>query len=360
MAIPCAGRGSQHPAPTIAHTLMLNLPISKGKQARAQRIVIYGPEGIGKSTLASASPNPLFLDTEMGTGQLEVDRLDIENLGQIGATINALLNEQHEYKTVVLDTADNLWRLCADSICAENNWTDIEKPGFGKGYAMAADKFRIVLGWFDRLIARGINVVIVSHAKVDKVNPPDNAEYSKYCIKVSAPTKQAEASREFLKEWCDSLLFCNFDMTVDSAKGKAVGTKHDRVVNTVPAPAWEAKNRYSLPETLPMTAETMQAIFKAAGVATVAPQQPAPAPVGEMPAPEPEPAPAATQPKGYEQAVEREKEVLTAFFVGTGKLQPGQTLADLPANIAAALKARPQQALDRAMAWWEQNGKEQA
>lgn len=331
---------------------MLNLPISKGKQARAQRIVIYGPEGIGKSTLASAAPNPLFLDTEMGTGQLEVDRLDIENLGQIGATINALLNETHEYKTVVLDTADNLWRLCADSICAENNWADIEKPGFGKGYAMAADKFRIVLGWFDRLIARGINVVIVSHAKVDKVNPPDNAEYSKYCIKVSAPTKQAEASREFLKEWCDSLLFCNFDMTVDSSKGKAVG-QHKRVVNTVPAPAWEAKNRYNLPETMPMSPDTMQAVFAAAQGAAETRQQP------QAPA-ESEPAPTATQPKGYEQAVEREREVLTAFFVGTGKLQPGQTLEDLPANIAAALKARPQQALDRALAWCEQNGKEVA
>lgn len=332
---------------------MLNLPISKGKQARPQRIVIYGPEGIGKSTLASAAPSPLFLDTEMGTGQLAVDRLDIENLGQIGATLNALLNETHEYKTVVLDTADNLWRLCADSICAENNWTDIEKPGFGKGYAMAAEKFRIVLGWFDRLIARGINVVIVSHAKVDKVNPPDNAEYSKYCIKVSAPTKQAEASREFLKEWCDSLLFCNFDMTVDSTKGKAVGTKHDRVVNTVPAPAWEAKNRYSLPETMPMNAETMQAIFQAAqGGAQQPAQAPSPAPVKKVPAAAESPAPAAPQAS--------DEEVLTAFFIGTGKLQQGQGLDQLPANIAAALKARPEQALAKAKAWCEQHGKEQA
>lgn len=327
---------------------MLNLPIQRGRQARAQRIVIYGPEGIGKSTLASAAPAPLFLDTEMGTGQLEVDRLDIETLDQIGATINELLSQQHEYKTAVLDTADNLWRLCADYVCAENKWSDIEKPGFGKGYAMAADKFRIVLGWFDRLISRGINVVIVSHAKVDKVNPPDNAEYSKYCIKVSAPAKQAEASREFLKEWCDSLLFCNFDMTVDSSKGKAVG-KHERVVNTVPAPAWEAKNRYSLPEAMPMTAETMQAIFQAAqGGAQQPAQAPAPAEVEEVPAQAPAPA----QPS--------DEEVLTAFFVGTGKLQPGQTLADLPANIAAALKARPEQALAKALAWFAQNGKEQA
>lgn len=327
---------------------MLNIPIKKGRQARAQRIVIYGPEGIGKSTLASAAPAPLFLDTEMGTGQLDVDRLDVTCLDHIGATINELLNQPHEYKTVVLDTADNLWRLCADSVCAENKWKDIETPGFGKGYSVAADKFRIVLSWFDHLISKGINVVIVSHAKVDKVNPPDNAEYSKYCIKVSAPTKQAEASREFLKEWCDSLLFCNFDMTVDSSKGKAVG-KHERVVNTVPAPAWEAKNRYNLPETMPMTAETMQAIFEAAqGGAQKAAQTPAPAPVEEVPAAAPAPAQAS------------DEDVLKAYFIGIGKLQPGQTLADLPANIAAALKARPEKALATARMWLIAKGKEVA
>lgn len=329
---------------------MLNLPIKRGRQARAQRIVIYGPEGIGKSTLASAAPSPLFLDTEMGTGQLEVDRLNIDCLDNISYTLNELLTQPHEYKTVVLDTADNLWRLCADYVCAENKWSDIEKPGFGKGYAMASDRFRLVLGMFDRLIASGVNVVVVSHAKVDKVNPPDNAEYSKYCIKVAAPAKQAEASREFLKEWCDCLLFCNFDMTVDSSKGKAVG-KSKRVVNTVPAPAWEAKNRYNLPETMEMTAESMRAIFAAAqGGAQQPAQAPAPAPVVETPSDAAAPAPAPAQAS--------DEKMLTAFFVGTGKLQQGQTLADLPANIAAALKARPQQALAKAKAWHEQNGKE--
>lgn len=336
---------------------MLNLPIKKGRQTRAQRIVIYGPEGIGKSTLASAAPKPLFLDTEMGTGQLNVDRLNIECLDNISYTINELLTTPHEYQTIVLDTADNLWRLCADKVCAENNWTDIEKPGFGKGYSMAADRFRLTLSMLDRLIAAGVHVVIVSHAKVDKVNPPDNAEYSKYCIKVSAPTKQAEASREFLKEWCDALLFCNFDMTVDSAKGKAVG-KSQRVVNTVPAPAWEAKNRYNLPESMDMTAETMQAIFEAAqGGAQQPAQVPAQVPVQ---APTPTPADAGTSPAQVPADPQAsDEEVLTAFFVGTGKLQEGQGLDQLPPNIAAALKARPEQALAKAKAWCEQNGKEE-
>lgn len=322
---------------------MLNIPIKKGKQARAQRLVIYGPEGIGKSTMASHAPKPLYLDTEMGTGQLDVDRVEVSTLEQISITIHELLNQQHDYKTVVLDTADNLWRLCADSIVAENKgWKDIESPGYGRGYAMASDRFRLVLDRLDSLINAGVNVVVVSHAKVERVSPPDNAEYSKYCIKVSAPTKQAEVARDTLKEWCDCMLFCNFDTTVDSSKGKAVG-KHERVVHTTPAPAWEAKNRYQLPETMPLTAESMRAIFEAA---CAAPQQPTPTLVKETPTPAAEEVQEATH-----AAQVTEEDELVYYFTGTGKLQPGQSLSDLPEKIAAALKARPEQALAAARKW---------
>lgn len=324
-------RGLQHRG-----TLYMNIPIKKGKQARAQRIVVYGPEGIGKSTLASYAPKPLFLDTEMGTGQLEVDRVEVEVLDHISYAINELLSSQHEYRTVVLDTADNLWRLCADSIVAENKgWKDIEAPGFGKGYSMAADRFRLVLGHFDRLINAGINVVIVSHAKTTTINPPDNAEYSKYCIKVSAPNKQAEASRELLKEWCDCLLFCNFDTTVDSSKGKAC--RHERAVYTTCAPAWEAKNRYGLPDKLDMTAESMQLIFeKACGSAA-----PASAPA-KVEAP---------QQVTTDEQTDNTEQLLVQYFRGTGRLQACEGLDKLPQKIQEALKARPKEALCAAVKW---------
>ncbi|MBQ8238907.1 MAG: AAA family ATPase [Oscillospiraceae bacterium] len=332
---------------------MLNIPISKGKQTRAQRIVIYGPEGIGKSTLASSAPSPLFLDTEMGTGQLDVDRVEAYNFEQVTATINALLIEDHEYKTLVLDTTDNLKRYCEEAVMNENNWDSLEKPGYGKGFRVAFERFKLLIGLLDQLIFKGINVVNICHTKVLRITPPDSADYNKYCLKVSDSNKENDDSRLFLKEWSDCVLFCNYDTVVNSSQQKAV--KHERVVHTTSSPAWEAKNRYGLPEAMPMTAETMQAIFQAAqGGAQQPAQVPAQAQVEEVPAQAPSPA----QAQGYEQAAKREREVLTAFFVGTGKLQPGQTLEDLPANIAAALKARPQQALDRALAWCEQHGKE--
>lgn len=320
--------------------------IKKGKQTRAQRIVIYGVEGIGKSTLAASAPAPLFLDTENGTGQLNVDRVEVQTLGDIGSAIAELSQQLSagscEYKTLVLDTADNLWRLCADSICAENNWTDIEKAGYGKGYAMASDRFRIVLSHMDTLMKKGMHVVIVSHAKIDKISPPDNAEYSKYAIKVSAPNRQAEASRELLKEWCDSLLFCHYDTTVDSSKGKAVG-QHKRVVSTTCSPAWEAKNRYNLPESMDMSPETLPAIFEAAGCALNAPAE-----APQSPQNVPTVQPSANTPEELQTNAD---DILVRYFTGIGKLQLGQGLEDLPENLKAALKARPEAALAKAREW---------
>ena len=314
---------------------------------RAQRITIYGVEGIGKSTLAASAPNPLFIDTEMGTAQLDVARVEAYEFEHVVATIQALLTEEHEYRTLVLDTADNLKRYCEEVTLRENKWKSLETPGFGKGFRMAFEKFKLLVNLLDQLIFRGIHVLNICHAKVLRINPPDTSEYNKYCLKVSDSNKDNDDSRLFLKEWSDCVLFCNYDTTVSSSQQKA--TKHERVIHTTSSPAWEAKNRYGLPETMPMNAESMRAIFEAAQGGA---QQPAPAPapdqVEEAPAQAPAPAQAS------------DEEVLTAFFVGTGKLQQGQTLADLPANIAAALQARPEKALAKAKAWYAQNGKEQA
>jgi hypothetical protein len=319
---------------------MLNIPIKRGKQMRAQRICVYGPEGIGKSTLASYAPKPLFLDTEMGTSFLNISRVEATTFEQVTATIQALIQEQHNYQTLVLDTADNLKRYCEESVMRENNWKSLETPGYGKGFRIAFERFKLLITLLDQLINRGIHIINICHAKVLRINPPDNAEYNKYCLKVSDSNKENDDSRLFLKEWSDCVLFCNFDTVVNSSQSKAI--KQERVIYTTSSPAWEAKNRYELPEKMPMTAESMQQIFAAACGSVQQPaEQPAPAPMVENPTPAPAESVAATT----------DEDLLVGYFTAMGKLQLGQGLEHLPANIAAALKARPDKALEKAREW---------
>ena len=338
---------------------------------RAQRVVIYGPEGIGKSTLAANNmPAPLFLDTEDGTCQLDVDRVPVRSVDDLREAMAALLAEAKagtcEYKSVVLDTADRLWMMCADYVCAENNWKDIEQPGYGKGYAVVAGKFRSLFGGFDKLMRAGLHVCIVCHAKVDRIVPPDNTEYNKYLIKISAPNKQAEQSREYVKEWCDTLLFCHYQIAVDQEKRRLVGGGNEavRVVSTVPTPAWEAKNRFGLPAELPMEAGVLAALFAEPEELRITNyelriENSAASPQGEVTTSgatrkeEEKAQVAAIKPSSSEKTEGNsgEEALLVEFFVATGKLKPGEGLDKLPESVKQALATRREAAVAKAKAW---------
>lgn len=308
--------------------------------SRAQRVVIYGPEGIGKSTLAANNmPKPLFLDTEDGTCQLDVDRVPVRSIDDLREAMAALLAEAKagtcEYKSVVLDTADRLWLMCADYVCAENSWKSIEQAGYGKGYTVASEKFRALFDGFDKLMRVGFNVCIICHAKVDRIVPPDNTEYNKYLIKICAPNKQAETAREYVKEWCDTLLFCHYQIAVDQEKKRLVGGGNEatRVVSTVPTPAWEAKNRFGLPAELPMEAGVLSSLFTGEQAEQVEAAKPV---VAE---------------KAAEKTGGTEDELLVEFFVANGKLQEGQGLDALPEAVKQALATRREAAIAKAKAW---------
>ena len=313
------------------------MQIIKGKQARAQRVVIYGVEGIGKSTLASNAPAPLFLDTENGTAHLDVDRVNVNTLEDLREACAMLERDEHEYKTLVLDTADNLNRMCADAICAESGKKSIEDFPYGKGYIAAFERFRLVLAFFDRLLTKGINIVVLAHAKITTISLPDASEYSKYCIKVCAPNKQAEQARELLKEWCDTLLFCKYDVVVNSAEKKAVG-ESKRVVCTTSAPAWEAKNRLGLPDTMDMTADVVRRALHVGEPCASDEPASTPAPVAAAPAPTADP--------------EAEDALLLDYFRnGKHVLNDSETLEQLPPRIKTALQTRRADALARAHEW---------
>ena len=240
------------------------MKITKGKRARAQKVVIYGTEGIGKSSLASQFPEPLFIDTEGSTDNMVVARLD-------KPTSWIMLNNQIAFikanptvcKTLVIDTIDWAESLCVDNLCAMHGKKGIEDFGYGNGYVYAKEEMGRFLNKLQDLIEIGINVVLTAHAQIRKFELPDEmGSYDKYELKLGKKTSSQTAP--LVKEWADLLLFCNYKTYLisqeKSTKKKAQGNQ--RVMYTEHNPAWDAKNRHGLPSELPLDYNSIAHIFK--------------------------------------------------------------------------------------------------
>ena len=168
-------------------TLNGTLAIRRGKITRPQKVVIYGPEGVGKSTLAGQTPDPVFLDIEGGTHHLDVDRFDAAATWDgITSAVAQLAKSDHPFRTLVLDTADWLEKRLAEHLCRKGNKESIEEFGYGKGWVILAEEFARFLGSLDSLLARGMNVVFLAHATVKKFESPDQAgSYDRFELKLS-------------------------------------------------------------------------------------------------------------------------------------------------------------------------------
>lgn len=265
---------------------MSKYAVTAGVQDSPVKTVLYGPEGIGKSTFASHFPNPVFIDTEGGTKRLNVKRLPQPTSWAM------LLDEVAEVRkgsvpcgTLVIDTADWAERLCIQAVCAKAKVNGIEDFGYGKGYTYVKEEFSKLLDALEEVLNAGHNVVVLAHAAITKFEQPDAVgNYDRWTMKTS---KQVAP---LLREWCDMLLFANYKTVVEkassspNAKNKASGGK--RVLYTTHHACWDAKNRFGLPEEVP---------FEYASIAHCLPGGSAPAaaqtPVQHAPAPAPQPKP---------------------------------------------------------------------
>ncbi|MBQ3265231.1 MAG: AAA family ATPase [Ruminococcus sp.] len=219
--------------------------ISRGRIHTAQKVVIYGPEGIGKSTFASMFPEPLFCDTEGSTKALDVMRFDRPDSAQmIYECIDYVKAHPDACRTFVLDTADWAEKLLSKKVCAAAQNSGIEDFGYGKGYTYLMEEFGKLLNQLEDLIALGVNVVVTAHAELKKFEQPDEAgAYDRWSLKL---TKQDSS---LLKEWADAVLFVNYKTYVEKTKDnkhKASGGR--RVMYTAHHPCWDAKNRWGLPD----------------------------------------------------------------------------------------------------------------
>ena len=239
----------------------MSLQITKGKLAGAVRAIISGTEGIGKSTLATKIPDALIVDIEDGSRQIDCARVLALDWRAIEYVVNELTKDAQGYRAVIFDTADWLERALIDWMLKQSGKKSIEDYGYGKGYTMLQEHFSRFLAKCDELIARGIHVVFVAHTKVVRVSPPDQTDgYDRYELKL---TKQVAP---LLKEWSELYLFANYKIQIvegNDGKLKAQGGK-ERVMFANRCAAFDAKNRFGLPDEMPMDFAQIAAVFSGA------------------------------------------------------------------------------------------------
>ena len=301
-----------------------NMKISKGpKSNKPVKCVVYGPEGIGKSTFAAAFPDPLFIDTEGSTDLMDVKRFDrAPNWPTLLLQVQAVKQNPNVCRTLVLDTADWAERMCEDLVCRRGNQESIEGFGYGKGYTMVKEEFAKMLDLLTEVNGMGINIVITAHTIIRKFEKPEEmGAFDRYELK--AGNKAGNQIAAILKEWADMVLFANYMETVVDVDGKKKVQGGRRVMYTQHAPTWDAKNRYGLAMMLPFDFEQI-----AKCIPTVEPA--APAVENKTPTPAENP-PAAAQPP--EPAVP--KQVPTP----APKAAPAKPQAAKPATTAATKSA---------------------
>jgi hypothetical protein len=226
--------------------------ISRNSATKAPRVMVYGVEGVGKTTFAAQAPNPIVLPTEDGLGSLDVSSFPLAtSTDQVREAIGALYNEEHDYGTIVVDSLDWLETIIWREIEAKH---DAKELAYGKGAIIAAEVWRELLEGLNALRNdKGMAVVLIAHSTIKRFDSPETEPYDRFQPKLQ------DRSSALVREWCDAVMFANYRTIVkksdvgfnkEVARGISTG---ERLLYTSERPAFMAKNRYSLPDSIPLS-----------------------------------------------------------------------------------------------------------
>lgn len=226
--------------------------IRRNERIAAPRVLVYGVEGIGKSTFAAGAESPVFIQTEDGLGSLQVDHFPLATgVDDVLSAIGTLYTEKHDFRTVVVDSLDWLETHIVRSVEAKHDAKDL---AYGKGAILQAEMWRKVLEGLNALRNdRGMAVVLIAHCTIKRFDSPEVEPYDRYQVKLQ------ERSSALVREWCDAVLFANYktivkkdDVGFNKTSNRGISTG-ERLLFTSERPAFQAKNRYALPEAIQLS-----------------------------------------------------------------------------------------------------------
>jgi hypothetical protein len=220
-------------------------------------VLLHGPYKFGKSSLCAGAEDALFLATEPGLKSLEVYQQPITRWEEFLQAAKELADGQHHYRTIVVDTIDNAYRMCAEYICLRKGVEHESDLEFGKGYSLVNGEFYRVL---NKLAHLPYGLFLISHSQAKEVETRTGK------LTKVVPTLPEKASKLILG-FVDVILFGDFEVTIGPT-GKQV---HRRVLRTKPSTAYEAGDRTGkLPEVIDCSYAAFAAAFQPAPVSPAA------------------------------------------------------------------------------------------
>jgi hypothetical protein len=222
--------------------------ISKTRRIRSPKIVVVGQGKIGKTTFAAMAPNAIGILTEDGADMVNANAFPLaSSLGDVYAAIDTLINEVHDFQTLFIDSLDWLEPMVQDHVCKQNNWKNIEQPGFGKGYVAAAEEWRNLLSGLEVLRAeKGMGIILIAHDKIKRIEDPLTEGFDSHVLKLH------DRAGALVSEWADVIGYAGYriftsktDAGFGNKETKAT-TTGERILHVEPHPAHCGGNRFGL------------------------------------------------------------------------------------------------------------------
>ncbi len=236
---------------TITSNKMSNMSLSavtRGRVKRPLKLLVYGSEGVGKSTFASQAPDPIFLCAEDGTSQLDVARFpEPRSWTDVISAINELTTGEHSFKTLVIDSIDWLQPLMIRHVCETQPLTEEKYHSFGLGEKYALTHWKSLIVALDEMREkRGMHVVILAHSTIAVFKNPEGEDFDRY--QLALPNKAAD----LWKQWADVLLFLGWETLTKKGDRSAKGVLGDRYLYSERTAAFDAKTRYAIKAPIPI------------------------------------------------------------------------------------------------------------